>query len=52
MAAPASALLAGAVTRIARWLAEDTSIPIANEPVLHYPAPRSSRIRRRVTSDA
>jgi hypothetical protein len=52
MAAPASALLAEAVTRVARWLAGDSSIPIGNEPVLHCPAPRSSRIRRRVTSDA
>ena len=52
MAASVSALLAGAVTRIARWLAGDPSIPTGNEPVLHYPAPRVSRIRRRVTSDA
>jgi hypothetical protein len=52
MAAPASALLAGAVTRIARWLAGDSSIPIGNAPVLYYAAPRSSRIRRGVTTDA
>ena len=52
MAAPASVLLAGAVTRIARWLVGDPSIPIEHEPVLHYVAPRSSRIRREVTSDA
>ncbi len=52
MAAPASVLLAGAVTRIARWLVGDPPSPIEHEPVLHYAAPRSSRIGREVTSEA
>ncbi len=51
MAAPASVLLAGAVTRIAQWLVGDPSIPIKHEPVLHFAAPRSSRIRREVTME-
>jgi len=52
MAAPASALLAGAAARIARWSVRESSIPIGNEPVLHHAARRSSRIRRGVASDA